>query len=239
MGRLFLILVIFILPISAVGQMNAPIKVNLAFRPPLSDFCSAIVEEAFKRIRRTAIVRVDLPAERAIQQVDQGVADADCLRVEGVKALYHNLIQVPTALFDVEFVSFSRPDLELSPGWAALAPYRVGAVKGWKLIELNVLAVKPKSFIQVGSADSLFRMLALGRIDVAALNRLDGLRKLGELKLLDTDLTITPLATASLYFTLHKRHAVLASELDEAFQAMQADGAWQEIYQRIFVTDGQ
>lgn len=215
-----------------------PVRVNVAFQAPLSQFCEVVLGEALRRLDRPLVVRSDLPAERAILRVSQGKDHADCMRVDGIRAMYPDLIQVPTPVFEVEFVAFTRQGTMLKPGWEGLRPYRVGAVKGWKLIESQVLAVQPRAFVQVGTADSLFRMLALGRVDVVALNRLDGERKLRELKLAGIAAAAEPLAVVPLYVTLHRSQGELARQLDSTFLVMRRDGSWERARRQVFQTGG-
>lgn len=223
---------------TSAAASNAPVRVNVAFGAPLSIFCERVLDEALGRLGRTLALRTDLPAERAILRVSRGDDDADCLRVEEVRAMYPNLIQVPTPVFDVQFVAFTRAGMALPSGWEALQPYRVGAVKGWKLIETHVKRVQPRSFVQVGSVESLFQMLALGRVDVAALNRMDGEVTLRKLQMKGVVAASTPLASVPLYVTLHRSNGQLARQLDQVFLAMRRDGTWQRLHAQVFAVGG-
>lgn len=226
------LLAVLLLALAHVAGAREPVRINVVFQEPLSTFCEAILTEAFARLGEPLEIRSDLPAERAIRRVSRGRDDGDCMRVQSVAGMYPNLIQVPTRIFDVEFTAFTREGVSLARGWGALKPYRVGAVKGWKLIETQVGAVKPRSFVQVRTGESLFRMLELGRVDVAALSRLDGERLLRRLKLKGIAAADAPLAAVPLFVTLHRSHGTLARELDQTFLAMQRDGTWARLRQQ-------
>lgn len=170
-----------------------------------------------------------IPAERSIRLANDGIVDGDCMRIDSIEQLYPNLVQVPEAIFHVKFTAFVRKGFTLQPEWDGLKPHHVGALYGWKLIEMRVKAVEPKSFVRVDKAESLFQMLQLGRIDVAALNTLDGVRKLKEMKLSEIVPVKPPLASVPLYFCLHKSHTDLVEPLTDVFRSMKEDGTWQRI----------
>lgn len=222
---------------SVQASADKPFSVVVGFSPPVSDFCRAILTEAFSRLGREVRVQ-HVPAERAIRLANDGIEDAECLRIKGIERLYPNLVQVPEPLFEVRFTAFVRKGFALQPGWKGLKPFDVGALYGWKLIEIKVKEVAPKSFVRVDQADSLFRMLQLGRIDVAALNTLDGELKLRELGIDGIEATQPPLAQVPLFLSLHKRHQNLIEPLARVFREMQTDGTWAAIERRILPAVG-
>lgn len=214
------------------GPARAVFQVSLGFRAPVSAYCRAIVTEAFRRLGRWAEVR-ELPAERSIRLANEGFNDADCMRIKGIDRLYPDLVQVPEKIFDVRFYAFSRGDIRLEGGWQGLKPYNVATVYGWKLAEIKIAEVAPKSFLKVDTAEALFRMLDLGRIDVAVIGLLDGSVKLRRMGLWGRIKPVHPaLATRELYFSMHRRHAGLREPLARAFREMKEDGTWKEIEDR-------
>lgn len=226
--------VVFALLVTANVQavVDTPFRIAVGFSSPVSDFCKAIMEEAFQRLGSSVRVR-HAPAERAIRLANDGVEDAECLRVKGIERLYPNLVQVDEPLFEVRFAAFVRKGVAVAPGWQGLKPHNVGALYGWKLIEQQVLAVDPQTFVRVDRADALFRMLQMGRIDVAALNALDGQLKLRELGLSDIEMLQPPLAKVPLYLSLHVRHRALLAPLADVFRRMKSDGTWARIERQV------
>lgn len=232
MSRILKLLILLHLPWCVAA--DDPFRVVIGFQPPVSALCNGLITEAFGRLGRTVQVRA-LPAERAIQLANAGVADAECLRIRGIERLYPNLVQVPIPLLEVQFVAFAnaKRKLSLAAGWRSLQPYHVGAVYGWKLIEMRVKEVNPRSFVRVDSAEALFRMLDLQRIDVAALNRLDGELQLRRLGIEGIQAIEPPLAQVPLYFSMHLRHRALVPDLQRVLQDMRQDGTWQRIYDDV------
>ena len=77
-------------------------------------------------------------------------------------------------------------------------------------------------------------MLEMGRLDVATLGYLSGLRVLKELQLLDVVHAIEPpLATRKLHLMLHRRHVALVPRLNAILAELKADGTIERIVESI------
>ncbi len=184
--------------------------------------------EALRRLGMTVNI-VSLPSERSLYTANLGDIDGEGLRVAGLSTTYPNLIQVPERYIGISFVAFSnRPGIDLSQGWAALAPHRVGFINGWKMFEANAGGARVVN--KVDQPEQLFRMLVSGRIDLALYTLADGLalaRSLG------MDQAIKPVEQAlkkvDLYLYLHRRHEALVPRLAQTLRDMKADGSHDRI----------
>lgn len=219
---------------AAVAAAPQPLSVNTGFTPPVSTIFEQVLREAFGRIA----MRVDfqeVSAERSLILVNDGVDDAECCRIpQVVLGEYPNLIAVPESVFEVRFSAFTtHPDVRIDH-WEDLRPYSVGTVTGWKILVNNIQRVAPREYYVLDDPLAMFRMLDKGRIEIATLGYLSGLKVIRELGLEDMVLPLEPpLATRELYLMLNKRHAALAPRLAGALAEMKADGTMDAIVRRV------
>lgn len=214
-------------PGAALAQdQEPPLVLNTDGAPPHarddgSGFEDRIVTEAFRRIGR-AVRLLRLPSERALANADQGVDDGNYVRVAGLTAQYPNLVMVPEPMSEFAFTAFaSDPEIK-SASWETLRARRTGIVTGWKLAERH-LADAPQ-LTSVRDEETLFAMLAKGRLDVVVSSRHTGqelLRAGGHqgVRALEPPLSVQPM-----YLYMNKRHAALVPQLNEALRAMRRDG---------------
>ncbi|MBL8968807.1 MAG: transporter substrate-binding domain-containing protein, partial [Spirochaetaceae bacterium] len=206
-----------------------PLVINTASPPRLAMLMELVTKEALRSLGYE--LRVNRQAgERALQNANAGIEDGDGVRIAGLSSQYPNLIQVPEAYYDVEMSAFARdPAIRIS-GWKDLEKWRVGYLLGWKLYEENVKAAE---ISRVKETEALFRMLGFGRIDIALLQKLDGVamaRKLGldEIRPLDPPLEVMPH-----YLYLNVRHRDLVPLLSAEIHRMKRDGRYAAIVERV------
>jgi len=200
-------------------------------RPDGSGFSNVIAREAFQRIGREVQV-VSLPAERALRLADEGRIDGELGRLGGLEALYPNLLRVPEPIARVELVAFSR-DPSIPAELGALRERAVGLVRGWKFFEHALAGAK--QVVTASDAEQLFRLLSLGRVEVALYERSMGAALLTALGIRDIHRLEPPLARPEVYTYLHRRHAALVPRLAEALRAMKRDGFIAGAYRRLIV----
>jgi polar amino acid transport system substrate-binding protein len=105
-----------------------------------------LAQEAFRRAG-LELKLVKLPAERALRNANSGIEDGDLNRIAGIENTYTNLVRVPEKSMDMEFTAFTRQTSTSTVDWQQLSNYRVGIIKGWKILELNLQ--NPRIIIQV------------------------------------------------------------------------------------------
>ena len=220
---------------SAAVHAAPQLAINTGFKPPVSDIYRLIMEDAFARADLSVDFR-EVAAERSIALANDGVDDGDCCRIWEVDSLYPNLVRVPVPVIQVDFVAFVKnADLRLSGSedWAALAPFEVGVVSGWKILETGLEKTPPRYVYSLSSPQSLFAMLARERIQVATIGRLVGYQTLLDMKLSGVRVVEPPLVSRPLYLFLHKKHAELVPRLTETLETMRGEGALSGYYRRI------
>lgn len=148
--------------------------------------------------------------------------------VVGLSKRYPNLVQFTEPVRGNDFSAFTkRDDIELA-GWSDLAPYDVGHIAGWKIVERNIPVTR--SVMRTKNVTQLMRLLDAGRIDIAIVNRWGGMSEAQELGVEGIRAIEPPLATKQMYFYLHRKHEYLVPRASRALKEMKEDGTWQRIY---------
>lgn len=225
---LAVLLLVLVSPLSA-----QELTIASSYSPPYStDDGTGILD----RIIAAACDRIDLhievvrmPAERALADANSGVVDGVIARVLHMNRLYPQLVWVPSATIPArDFVAFSRAGVPDIVGWEGLAGFNVAFVRGWKIVERNVVGAE--SSVAVDSTRRAFDLLARRRTEVVVNARLDGSVMARELGIEDVRIHEPPLASVRLYPYLHERHAGLADDLAAALDELKADGTFDRIY---------
>ncbi len=221
----YLIAIIFVVVFGlqpAVGQ--EAFVVNTGFTPPVSTYFRAVMEEAFRRLE-IPLVFQEMSAERSLELVSRGIDDAECCRIpEAIRADYPDLISVPVSFYAATFSAFSKDPTMAINTWQDLKPYNVGVVTGWKILVDQVALAEPAGYTRVDTPEALFKMLALGRIDIATLGTRSGLMTIKKLGLDGIHVLEPPLTEKKLYMQIPQRHANLVPRITSVLQGMETDG---------------
>lgn len=210
---------------------SAPLVLGTFAGPPLSNesqtgFYDLVLGEAFRRIKQPLAI-VNLPAERSLLNANNGITDGDFVRISGLERLYPDLIKVPEKIVDFEFVAFSRNVRMKTSSWASLKPYDVAIVRGWKILEENI--VDTRSLVRTKDQLQLFRLLANERTDIVIYSRFEGYALLKDLGLKDVTALEPPLAVREMYLYLNRKHQALIPTLAKALREMKTDGTYRAI----------
>ncbi len=195
--------------------------------PAQSGFVDRLASEAFRRLGRDIEI-VQLPAQRALEEANAGIVDGDLLRVAEITEAFPHLRRVPEKLLDFDFMAFTRRHPFTPAGWRSLAPYAVGIVAGWKILERNLR--ETHSLATAEDTRQLMRLLANDRIDVAVSERWQGLQAIQDLRLDDVRQLEPPVKSREMFLMLHERHADLVPRLAEALRAMRRDGTYARLF---------
>jgi len=203
-------------PALVLNDTNAPPYTNDAH----TGFIDVVAAEAFRRAGlRVELVR--LPAERALLLANSGQIDGEIVRVGGLEAQYGNLLRVPEAIADVGFSAFSR-DPTIRADFESFKRRPVGLIRGWKIYEQAMAG--SSQVVTAADPAQLFRLLELGRIDVALYERTLGVALAMSLGLSDVHRLEPVLAERDVYTYLNRKHAALVPGLAGALRAMKRDG---------------
>lgn len=225
-------ILIFALVTIAPANLPAgePLVINTWSRPPLSTLLRESLSEAFGRMGYKMVLQ-ELPGERALINANQGINDGDAARIFELSKAYPNLVRVPENIIDVQLVAFSRNVDFATIGWKSLRPYNVGIVKGYKILEINIIGTK--SLVKVKNIEKLFTLLHKDRADLVVTTRMGGLAAIKGMGLSGIKVLQPPLAISTLYPHLNVKHKNLVPGLAAAIREIKRDGTYQRLYDEI------
>jgi len=183
-----------------------------------------ILVEAYRRLG-IEIVAVPLPAERALRVADSGFTDGETVRIEGIDALYPNLVRVPEPVVSVKVKIFTTGKTFPVTGWESLRPYSICYMHGLKLYEQGTQGMNRMAAF---GQENAVRLLHDGVCEVAVLSSsawvmVDSLN-LGPMRELEPEI-----ATFDLYHYVHKSHEKLVPLLTDELIRMKQDGVIEAI----------
>lgn len=199
--------------------------------PPLSNNTQAgyydlIMKEAFGRAGITIEI-AHLPAERSLVNANQGITDGDFVRIAGLESLYPHLVRVPEKIDDFEFVAFSKNVSVSTRGWESLIPYDVAIVRGWKILEKNL--VDSRHLVRVKDQDLLFTLLEKDRTDIVVYSRFEGYEMIRQLGMKNVHVLEPPLEVREMYLYLNEKHRSLVPEIAKHLKEMKREGLFDSI----------
>ncbi|GAB7022626.1 substrate-binding periplasmic protein [Salidesulfovibrio brasiliensis] len=216
---------------------NEVIVINSSYSVPLSSaksdgFFDLVLKEAFGGIGEVVDIQLR-PAERSLRDANEGLADGDVGRVEGIDLVFPNLVRVPEPVLDERsFVAFClKGRVQGNISWNELHKYRVGYVHGWKIFDLNTNTAKERT--SVVNTEHLFEILKAGRIDIALSARLDGLAMASRLGINDIEVLEPPLAVKKMYLYLNSKHSELVEPLAASLKKMKKNGRYDALMRTV------
>jgi len=200
---------------------------------PIQDDFNAIMRqlvlEAYARVGVKVEIR-SFPGERAIIMANSGAVDGDLFRIAGVEEQYKNLMMIPEAVHQMHMAAFAKDVRFEVKGWASLAPYRISYEIGTKLAEENIKGMMLEPVVDSMTA---FRMLDMGRSDVALESYIGGMSVIRSLKLEDIYVLRPMLETLDMYHYVHKRHRELVPQLTKVIRQMKAENRQTDITRQV------
>ena len=221
------------------GADAQPLRINTASVEPFVNdqgdgFLDLLIGEIFQRAGSAGrINRYPRASARSIQMADNGIDDGEALRINGQEGKHPNLVRVPEVILVNNFVGYSTPGKIKIEKFEDLKPYSVGHIIGWWIFQKNLEEV-PK-VTTVKSADQLFSLLRLQRLDVALYEKWQGLwvaRSLGVPVMVHTP----SLAQVEMFMYLHKKHTGLVPKVATALAGMKQDGSYARLYDQRLTT---
>ncbi len=206
-------------PLAFAGE--PPLRIStLLEQDPATQVAERVLREAYRQLGRELQV-LGMPGERSLISANTGETDGELYRRAGIEQLYPNLLRVPVALVQYEIVVFSRRWNFKVQGWESLRPYRLGFVKGIKIIEENT---KGMQLEPVATLQQAFVKMELDRSDLVLSNRLSGLASLRQHGIQGVIQLQPPLASFPVFHYLHRRHEALLAPLTQALRELERSG---------------
>jgi polar amino acid transport system substrate-binding protein len=214
------------------GAAAPTLVLNTAFSAPITSpahdgALDLLYAELFRRVGLEVAIQ-PASAERGLLNANSGIDDGDVSRVAGIEQSYTNLVRVPERVMTYQMVVFTRRARFTVDGAASLRPYDVGILTGWKILERSITGTRSLQKLETGR--QLFTMLAMDRIDVAVIERLEGLHFVRSMGLRDVTMLAPAYVEGDWFLYLNKKHAALAPRLAEQIRLMKRDGSYQRIF---------
>lgn len=192
-----------------------------------------VAREAFRRAGlKLKLIR--LPAERALLNANAGIDDGEVSRIAGMEKAYPNLIPVPEKLVDHHFVAFTRTAKLKHATWDSVAPFSIGYIRGYKIIESNL---RPETKTTTANdAEQLLTMLDKGRVDIAIYRRWEGIALAEKLGIENIHIIEPSLAEKEIFIYLHKRHADKVPKIAAALREIRREGMFARACREAFST---
>lgn len=154
---------------SASAFAEQRLTVNTGHNPPLATdghtgFHDLLAIEAYRRAGVILdIVRV--PSGRSSINANAGIDAGNGPRIAHFHKHFPNLRAIPEKAIDFDFVGFAVDPKIKATSWEDLAPYTVGVVTGWRILEINA-AKTAGQVIKVSTPELLFKLLENGRVEI-------------------------------------------------------------------------
>jgi polar amino acid transport system substrate-binding protein len=218
---------------SSVHADVQTLVINSSNYPPVtSPEKDGVLDQVYQEIAKRAGIKIEIQAmpaaERSLINQNEGIDDGDVSRVLGLEKTYPNLIRVPEPVMHYEMTVFSRKANFTVNGIESLKPYDAGIPNGWKILERNVVGTR--SVIRLENGEQLFNMLDKERIDIALIEKYQGMRFVTEMKIPSIKMLSPAFLEGDWFMYVNKRHAALVPKLAEAIRSMKADGTHQKIF---------
>ncbi len=198
---------------------------SLLSTPDQTGMLDLLLKEAFRRIGLEAEI-VFNPTGRSLSDVNEGLADGEMNRIEGMEKNFPNLVRVPEPNMVMDFVAFSKKDLPID-GWHSIQDLRIGIVRGWKILEENTSSFPDVTLVPTET--ELFNMLDKDRIDVALYDKLTGYEQIHLRGFEGMFHLEPPLASREMFLYLNREHENLVEPLAQALRSMKEDGTYDRI----------
>ncbi|EPJ46181.1 MAG: hypothetical protein OFPI_34920 [Osedax symbiont Rs2] len=195
----------------------------------LSLTVTEIIHRAYQKLGIDTKVQY-VPGNRSLKFSNDGHADGELFRIQGMSKIYPNLLQIPVPLLELETMAYARVEGIEIKGWSSLSPYRLGFLSGFKKAEQNTQGMQTFS---AESMPELFDLLARGRLDIVIESRIGGQMLSAEKKPFSITTLEPPIDTIKIYHYLHKQNKLLIPTLSAVLRQMTASGEIDQIVQKM------
>lgn len=216
-------------------QAHAQLVLNTSFVAPITSperdgILDLVYAELFKKLDIQIVIQAS-SAERGLLNANSGIDDGDVSRVLGIDKTYQNLVRVPEPVMYYQMVAFTRNANFTVNGAESLQPYDVGILTGWKILERTIVGTR--SLVKMETGRQLFAMLDKDRIDVAVIEKLEGMHFVKTMGLKNIRILKPAYVEGDWFLYLNKKHEALVPRISAELQKMKQDGRYQRIIDRV------
>ncbi len=192
----------------------------------------AVGETVLKELYRRAGLEVSvtaMPGRRALQEAASGAKDGETLRVYALGENKPSLIRLPTPLSSLQTVAFAQKGANVSvTSKEDLANYRNIVVKG--VLHTEAITKGVNGVQEATDASSMFKMVKVGRVDLALTSAFDGQVWIERLGYGDALEMLTPaLNDQPLYHYVHESKRAVLDVIAPIAKEMETSGELADI----------
>lgn len=225
--KFLMLILLFCVQLYSVSPSHKKLMINSGFKQPEATLIMNVVKAVFKKANIPLQMQI-LPTKRSLINASLGIDDGDATRIWDLHKFFPTLYKVPIQTYQNDVVAITTKRLPLNK-FEDLKPYNVGIVRGMKIVEVEMDALKAKSNIKVTSHEKLLQMLVSHRIDVAFADRASLLQEIKKHQIKNLYLYKKPLMILPLYIHLYKTHKHLIPKLTKAAKSLQSKGILKKI----------
>ncbi|MDL2357269.1 MAG: transporter substrate-binding domain-containing protein [Pseudomonadota bacterium] len=214
---------------------QAQLVLNTSFVAPITSperdgILDLVYAELFKKLDMQVVIQAS-SAERGLLNANSGIDDGDVSRVLGINKTYQNLVRVPEPVMYYQMVAFTRNANFTVNGAESLKPYDVGILTGWKILERTIVGTH--SLVKMETGRQLFAMLDKERIDVAVIEKLEGMHFVKTMGLKHIRILQPAYVEGDWFLYLNKKHVALVPRINAELSKMKQDGRYQRIVDSV------
>jgi len=217
----------------AAAQSDLPSKIVLARLSHVPDqlIGGEILKAIYAKLGIT-IEFTDVEAVRALELSSSGVIDGEIQRIDAVAEQFPTLIRIDTPVNSIDPSVFTRELTFPVDGWASIASYDIGIVRGVGSSERGVKGMR--SVQAATSLENLINMLDHDRFQVMVTDLTSGLVTLRRMGLADRIHPLSPpIQHIDLYHYLNEKHRALAQRVSATVATMAASGELARLRRRL------
>ncbi|WP_395021735.1 substrate-binding periplasmic protein [Dongia sp.] len=218
---------------SALAQSDLPQTVVLArlSRVPDQVIGGEIMTAVYAKLG-IKVEFVDVEAVRALELSSSGAIDGEIQRIAAVAEQFPTLIRIATPVNYIEPAAFTRGLTFPVDGWASIADFQIGIVRG---VGSSERGTKGMLHVQTAtSLENLILMLDHDRFQVMVTDRISGEVSLKKMGLADRIRALSPpLQRIELYHYLNQKHQLLAARVAAVLAEMAASGELAALRERL------
>ncbi|GLR14048.1 hypothetical protein GCM10007907_28380 [Chitinimonas prasina] len=224
--RHFLGLLLALAAVAPYAAEEAPVRIaGVENDEGTERYYEVVVREAYRRIGQPVELTF-MPAARGLIAANTGKSDALLARLPVIEDAYTNMRRIPTSIGPMTFLAVSmKPSLEIR-NWEDMRTLNIAVRRGYRIAEIKTAGMNVSL---VDTYESMFRMLAQGRVDVVVIREpgvSPTLRALKSARVLNGTETFRSVVLEYLpaYHYIHVERSHLIGPLDQALKAMTKDG---------------
>ncbi|MBE1298541.1 MAG: hypothetical protein GJ680_01345 [Alteromonadaceae bacterium] len=210
--KIFLFLAVFLLPIMVKGNENAPTNKIVATyfeHPAMSPFI-AFMDSVYEELGITLDVR-PFPASHGMRALNEGVVDADIMRIDELASQLDNVIVLQPAIYQGNVILLCRRGLPCSSD--ALMNRR-NYVVTTEVVKLLLAGADIKARLRtLENIENSMDILRMGRTDYVIIGTTDT-----HWKIVAEEFETALLKQVSLHHIVHKKHQALVPELQRIIE---------------------